>query len=79
MVLLPEVAIELAHTIAERIRNAVASSPFDGGGGQAIPVTVSIGVSELGKDAKDIDTILRVADERLYRAKHDGRNRVVDA
>lgn len=79
MVLLPEVAIDLAQTIAERIRNAVASSSFDGGAGQAIPDTVSIGVSEFGKDAKDLDAILRVADERLYRAKHDGRNRVVAA
>jgi diguanylate cyclase (GGDEF)-like protein len=42
-------------------------------------VTVSIGVSEFGRDGDTIDTILRVADERLYRAKHQGRNCVVAA
>lgn len=61
------------------IRQAGAASPFDGGGGRAIPVTASAGISEFGKDGKDVDDLLRVADERLYRAKNEGRNRVVAA
>jgi two-component system cell cycle response regulator len=36
-----------------------------------------VGVSLFGPDGDTLDTILRVADERLYRAKHDGRNCVV--
>lgn len=79
MVLLPEVAMNVARSIGEQIRQAVAASPFDGGGGRAIPVTVSVGVSEFGKDGQDLDAILRAADERLYQAKHEGRNRVVAA
>ncbi|MFX3544791.1 GGDEF domain-containing protein [Ralstonia mannitolilytica] len=79
MVLLPDVPAQLAYSIGERIRQAVEVSPLDGGGGLAIPVTVSIGVSEFSRDGKDVDALLRVADERLYRAKHEGRNRVVAA
>lgn len=78
MVLLPEVASNVAHSIGERVRQAVADSPFDAGG-CPVPVTVSVGVAEFGKDGNNLDAILRVADERLYRAKHEGRNRVVTA
>jgi diguanylate cyclase (GGDEF)-like protein len=79
MVLLPQAAIEVARSIAERVRAAVASASFVSGNGRAVPVTVSVGVSGFGRDGDTIDTLLRVADERLYRAKHDGRNRVVAA
>ena len=43
-----------------------------------IRFTVSIGVSDLGADGTDnLDTMLMVADRRLYAAKNAGRNRVV--
>lgn len=77
MVLLPRAALEVGRSIAERVRGAVASDAFYTGAGRAVAVTVSVGVSEFGRDGDTIDTILRVADERLYQAKHDGRNRVV--
>lgn len=54
-------------------------SPFELAPGHAVGVTVSIGVSEFGRDGSNIDAILRSADERLYRAKHEGRNRVIAA
>jgi len=77
MVLLPQVALDAARSIGERIRAAIAGAPFDSGNGNPIDVTVSVGVSEFGRDGETIDAILRKADERLYRAKHQGRNRVV--
>jgi diguanylate cyclase (GGDEF)-like protein len=77
MVLLPQAALESARSVAERVRGAVASDEFYTGAGRAVAVTVSVGVSEFGRDGDTIDTILRVADERLYKAKHNGRNRVV--
>jgi diguanylate cyclase (GGDEF)-like protein len=77
MVLLPKAALSVARSIAERVRGAVATEEFYTGTGRAVAVTVSVGISEFGRDGDTIDTLLRVADERLYQAKHDGRNRVV--
>ena len=77
MVLLPRAAIDAAHLIAERVRGAVATDVFYTENGRAVAVTVSVGVIEFGRDGETIDTLLRVADERLYQAKHKGRNRVV--
>lgn len=79
MVLLPRTALETAHVIAERLRSAIASTLFESGMRRLISVTVSIGVSQSGRDGDTVDAILRVADERLYNAKHQGRNRVIAA
>ncbi|HEY4073034.1 MAG TPA: sensor domain-containing diguanylate cyclase [Herbaspirillum sp.] len=78
MVLLPQTALEGAHIIAERLRIAVANTLF-ASGMRTIPLTVSIGISQSGRDGDTIDAILRVADERLYNAKHQGRNCVIAA
>jgi len=78
MILLPH-ALEAASSIAERLRSVVASTTFESGHQQLNDVSVSIGAAQFGRDADTIDDILRVADERLYRAKHQGRNRVVAA
>jgi diguanylate cyclase (GGDEF)-like protein len=79
MILLPQSALEAARTIGERVRAAIAGSAFEAGIGRLIEVTVSVGVSQFGRDGDTIDAILRVADERLYRAKHAGRNCVIAA
>ncbi|UIF88435.1 GGDEF domain-containing protein (plasmid) [Cupriavidus necator] len=79
MVLLPRSARELASSIGERLRTAIESSVFESSAGRKVPMTVSIGVAEFGRDGYTIDTILRAADERLYKAKEEGRNRVVAA
>ncbi|MCA3920219.1 GGDEF domain-containing protein [Burkholderia sp.] len=77
MVLLPQAELDTAQSIGERIRTAIAGEPFEAGIGEPITVTVSVGASEFGRDGETIDAILRKADERLYRAKHQGRNQVV--
>jgi diguanylate cyclase (GGDEF)-like protein len=76
MILLPQTSLEGAHEIAERLRSTVANSSFHGQQRSTV-VTVSIGVSQSGRDGDTIEAILRTADQRLYHAKHEGRNRVV--
>jgi len=76
MILLPQTSLEGAHVIAERLRSTVADNSFHGLQ-RSTTVTVSIGVSQFGRDGDTIGAILRTADQRLYHAKHEGRNRVV--
>ena len=73
VVLMPETSREGALVAAERIRKAIESAKLQLGG-TSISTTVSIGVVAGGGM---FDEALRKADEALYRAKHEGRNRVV--
>jgi len=77
VVIMPDTGFEQAHAIAERVRSAVADDGFDIGGGRAIKVTVSAGVSLNDADKDTPDSILKRADIALYQAKQQGRNRVV--
>ena len=47
------------------------------GGGQPVRISISVGVASWPADAADVQAALALADERLYRAKGAGRNRVV--
>ncbi len=75
-VILPETSIAMAALVAERFREEVAAAPFMLSG-QAIPITVSVGVSGIAPGEKMTAEQLREeADQALYRAKREGRNRV---
>jgi diguanylate cyclase (GGDEF)-like protein len=67
-------ADDVVH-IAERLRELVAQSPLHAEG-QAVPMTVSVGVAALEAGDHKWEDILRRADEALYHAKQHGRNRV---
>ncbi|HUP47703.1 MAG TPA: diguanylate cyclase [Thermoanaerobaculia bacterium] len=73
-VVVPNVDVPLLSQIAERIRANVEALPAASGGG---PVTVSIGAAVYPADGATAEALFEVADERLYRAKREGRNRVV--
>jgi diguanylate cyclase (GGDEF)-like protein len=73
--LLPETTIDRARVVAERIRRDVEALTVQHGN-TPIRFTCSIGVAELTPDVNDLDGLLRGADEALYRAKAEGRNRV---
>jgi diguanylate cyclase (GGDEF)-like protein/putative nucleotidyltransferase with HDIG domain len=79
-ILLPETPPEQALEIAERIRRAVAARQFDvETSSEPIRATVSIGVAGYPKDAQDPNALIHQADLAVYRAKLQGRNRVLGA
>ncbi|GJL97194.1 MAG: response regulator PleD [Hyphobacterium sp.] len=79
VVLMPDAPLLEAGVGAERLLRAISGSAFNlpGEGGQ-LNVTISIGVAQINP-GDDMDAVLRHADEALYRAKAEGRNRVVFA
>ena len=66
-----------AEGVAERVRMSVAERGFDIGAGRALTVTVSVGVALNEGQSDTPDVLLKRADVALYRAKREGRNRVV--
>ncbi|WP_316861654.1 PleD family two-component system response regulator [uncultured Cohaesibacter sp.] len=80
VVIMPDTDHSLAMVVAERIRKKVSEKPFIiHKGRQMIDVTVSIGLASSFKGNETQDELLKKADEALYQAKQDGRNRVVVA
>lgn len=61
----------------ERIRDAIACKPFSTAAGD-LTITVSIGVAASDQNTSYADQLILRADEALYRAKKEGRNRVVN-
>jgi diguanylate cyclase (GGDEF)-like protein/putative nucleotidyltransferase with HDIG domain len=79
-ILLPETSAEEALEIAERIRRTVAQRAFDvETSSEPIRATVSIGVASFPRDGTDPNELIHQADLAVYRAKLQGRNRVIDA
>ncbi len=72
---LPETALEGARLLAERIRRSVEELELRHDG-RPLRVTVSGGVAELRAGMEGPGALLAAADELLYRAKADGRNRI---
>ncbi|MDP2411827.1 MAG: PleD family two-component system response regulator [Pseudolabrys sp.] len=78
VIVMPETDMTVAGMVAERLRRRIATEPFiiqQGAG--ALEVTISIGIAALGQPGDNAASILKRADQALYRAKRDGRNRVV--
>jgi two-component system, cell cycle response regulator len=77
VVVMPETDMAVATMVAERLRRRIASEPFPiQKGARMIEVTISIGIAALGPN-DDAAAVIKRADQALYRAKRDGRNRVV--
>ncbi len=75
MVILPGQEAESAMQVGERLRAAVEQSPVEWQG-QAIPLTVSVGVAVREPHEQSPTAALARADRALYAAKHSGRNTV---
>jgi diguanylate cyclase (GGDEF)-like protein len=75
LVLMPHTDAHAAVACCERIRTTVREAEWENVAGGLV-VTTSIGVSS-AEDPSDLQALVRLADHRLYEAKHGGRDRVV--
>lgn len=76
LVIAPETCIDNSKTLAQRLRDAVAKVPVALGDEKKLELTVSIGVAAISAPQETMQTLLKRADDALYRAKEAGRNRV---
>lgn len=76
VILLTQTDQDVSLSLAERVREAVAQTPF-GYQGKIIGVTISIGVTSCGGPSPALQEMIDHADTALYQAKDQGRNRVV--
>jgi two-component system, cell cycle response regulator len=79
IMVLPNTGPDLSSRIAERLRRAVAAKSFDCGLDNPVPVTISVGVASLAGADDGLEKLLKRADQAMYTAKREGRNRVVIA
>ena len=77
--LLPATTLDGALSVAERIRAATEKAMFEHEDGVPVPLSVSIGVTELEADDARPLAVLSRADKALYLTKESGRNRVAKA
>lgn len=75
VVMLPETDLAGALKVGEKIRNAVENLQIVYKDKQ-LSVTISIGASASGEQINNPEALLRVADEKMYKAKAQGKNRV---
>lgn len=78
IVMLPGANIDEAFKVAEKIRKSINMKVFFNEKGD-FQTSISIGVTQVDPDEKDIDAIVARADRALYTAKHTGKNKVVVA
>jgi two-component system, cell cycle response regulator len=80
VVVMPDTDAEFAYAVAERLRKSVETTPFlISRAPNALHITISTGIASSSGNADSAAALLRRADQALYRAKNDGRNRVVTA
>ncbi|MEM9772000.1 MAG: diguanylate cyclase [Cyanobacteria bacterium P01_D01_bin.73] len=78
VVLLPETGLKAATTVADRLRSSVEALVKKPTPNQIYPcTTLSIGITSCGIQDINLDSIIQRADQALYQAKEQGRNRGV--
>lgn len=76
--ILPSTDKESAHIVGEKLRKLVKNAKFPLS--EKLPfgrVTISIGVANVPQDVKEDERLIQLADQALYRAKREGRNRTI--
>lgn len=75
VILLPNTVAKTAYDLAERIRQTVEAQTF-GFDEKQLKQTISLGVSQINANMKEPKDLLEDADQKLYKSKQGGRNRV---
>lgn len=75
-IMLVQTSLENAHEVADRLRQTIEAAPILLDDGQHIQLTISIGVATPAYPMETLATLLQHADQALYAAKRQGRNRV---
>ncbi|WP_394236163.1 GGDEF domain-containing protein [Pseudomonas anguilliseptica] len=76
-VLMPDVSLDAALRVAERLRSQVQAHPVALDSGETINLTVSIGLNWQADAGTELRAMLLSADQALYQAKAAGRNQTV--
>ena len=74
-ILMPDTDVQAATTFAERLRKKIEITPLLDGE-RSIPITISIGITQIHVEDSSAESVFERADVALYRAKNSGRNRV---
>lgn len=74
LVLLPDTAFEQCLVVAQRLCGMVRNEPITVEG-ESLPITISLGVAVSCQDDRTLTALIKRADEGLYKAKADGRDR----
>jgi two-component system cell cycle response regulator len=77
VVMMPDTDLAKAYIVGERLRQRIANEPFQISPGKHLTITSSVGLAALEGVDDTPDALLKRADQALYSAKRDGRNRVV--
>jgi two-component system, cell cycle response regulator len=78
VVVMPDTDAQVAYQVAERLRRSVENCPFPiSRPPRELKITVSIGIASSSGGQDRADAMLHRADQALYRAKREGRNRVI--
>ncbi|NFV81601.1 diguanylate cyclase [Magnetospirillum aberrantis] len=76
MALLPETDLDHARDVAERLTETIRRSRIEIGDGRSLTYTVSIGLAVALSGHPSLEALMHEADQNLYRAKSEGRDRV---
>jgi diguanylate cyclase (GGDEF)-like protein len=79
LLIMPDISLEVVEKRAEYLRQGAKQLRVQEAGQLSEPITLSLGIAIYSQHSHGIEEVLCAADQALYRAKHEGRDRVVIA